>query len=306
MVHKKYFMKNKIKIVFIGSVLFSKYMLETLQRIKFLEIVVVITKKRKKIKSDYCDLKSSAKKYNLRTYYVHDINSKNSFNILKKANADYIFCFGWSQLLNKRSIKTAKKFVIGYHPSDLPTNRGRHPIIWALSLGLKKTASCFFKINERADDGKILSKEFVKISSKDKAETLYLKLIRTAKSQIKKLVYDLHKKKLKKIIIRKSSKNFWRKRKYEDGKIDWRMSAESIYNLIRALSKPYDGAHFIHKNEEFKVFESKVIRMAKENIEPGKILSANSGYLMVKCGLQALQLKKIKSYKIFKKGDYLK
>ena len=29
--------------------------------------------------------------------------------------------------------------VIGYHPAELPKNRGRHPLIWALVLGLKKT-----------------------------------------------------------------------------------------------------------------------------------------------------------------------
>lgn len=34
--------------------------------------------------------------------------------------------------------------VLGYHPAKLPQNRGRHPLIWALALGLKKSASTFF------------------------------------------------------------------------------------------------------------------------------------------------------------------
>jgi len=34
--------------------------------------------------------------------------------------------------------------VVGFHPAALPANRGRHPLIWALFLGLKKTASTFF------------------------------------------------------------------------------------------------------------------------------------------------------------------
>ena len=34
--------------------------------------------------------------------------------------------------------------VLGFHPSELPKNRGRHPLIWALALGLKKSASTFF------------------------------------------------------------------------------------------------------------------------------------------------------------------
>ena len=45
-------MKKKIKIAFIGSVLFSRHLLDSLIKIKFIEIVVVITKKRKKIRKN--------------------------------------------------------------------------------------------------------------------------------------------------------------------------------------------------------------------------------------------------------------
>ncbi len=300
-------MQKKIKIAFIGSVLFSRYLLDSLIKIKFIEIAAVITKKRKKLKSDFCDLSKISKINGLKAYYVNNINSKQSFNILRDADVDYIFCFGWSQLLSKKILNTAKNFAIGYHPSDLPANRGRHPIIWALSLGLKRTSSCFFKLNVKADDGTILSKKNVKISSKDKAKTLYAKLIKVAKSQIRNLTFDLYKKKKLKIIKAKKAKNnFWRKRDYNDGKIDWRMSATSINNLVKALSKPYDGAHFTHKNTDFKVFNSKIIKFNKNNIEPGKILSVKKGNLLVKCGFQALLLNDFKSYKNFKNGEYLK
>jgi methionyl-tRNA formyltransferase len=39
--------------------------------------------------------------------------------------------------------------------------------------------------------------------------------------------------------------NTWRKRSSTDGKIDWRMSAQSIHNLVRGLTTPYVGAHFL-------------------------------------------------------------
>ena len=38
---------------------------------------------------------------------------------------------------------------------------------------------------------------------------------------------------------------------YEDGKIDWRMNASTVNNLVRALSKPYAGAHFSYKEKLF-------------------------------------------------------
>lgn len=45
----------------------------------------------------------------------------------------------------------------------------------------------------------------------------------------------------------------WRKRVSPDGKIDWRMSAKSIFNLVRGLTKPYIGAYFLEDGKEIKV-----------------------------------------------------
>ena len=47
--------------------------------------------------------------------------------------------------------------------------------------------------------------------------------------------------------------NFWRKRNYLDGRIDWRMSAKSIHNLVRGLTRPYLGAEFIYDANTIKV-----------------------------------------------------
>lgn len=35
-------------------------------------------------------------------------------------------------------IKKSRIGIIGYHPTKLPNNRGRHPLIWTLLLGLKE------------------------------------------------------------------------------------------------------------------------------------------------------------------------
>ena len=67
--------------------------------------------------------------------------------------------------------------VIGYHPAALPKNRGRHPLIWALVLGLKKTASSFFIMDERADSGDVISQEEIIINDDDDASSLYAKMI---------------------------------------------------------------------------------------------------------------------------------
>lgn len=66
-------------------------------------------------------------------------------NFISSLNPDIIYCFGWSKLLSPEIFCLAPKGVIGFHPTKLPHNRGRHPIIWSLVLGLEETASTFSK-----------------------------------------------------------------------------------------------------------------------------------------------------------------
>ena len=42
-------------------------------------------------------------------------------------------------------------------PVGAAANRGRHPLIWALALGLTETGSTYFLMDARADAGPILS-----------------------------------------------------------------------------------------------------------------------------------------------------
>jgi methionyl-tRNA formyltransferase len=67
---------------------------------------------------------------------------------------DVIFCFGWSKLLKQKLLKLAPLEVVGFQPAALHANRGRHPVLWALVLGLYKTASTFFFMEEGRDSVK--------------------------------------------------------------------------------------------------------------------------------------------------------
>ena len=99
--------------------------------------------------------------------------------------------------------------------------------------------------------------------------------------------------------------NFWRKRENKDGLIDWRMSSENIYNLIRGLTKPYIGAHFEYNGEEIKVWKSRISKTNKINFEPGKVLkTSKNGIITVKTGDGSIDL--VEHELIEKNLDYLK
>ena len=216
-----------MKILFIGSVQFSKEAL--LQSIKSsAEVVGVCTLSESSFNCDHCDLSPVAESYEIPVHYVKNINSSETLNWIKDKEPDIIFCFGWSRLLKNEILNVAPMGVVGFHPALLPQNRGRHPIIWALALGLSETGSTFFFMDEGADSGDILSQVEITIDSSEYASSLYQKVTQTALSQINDFILLLENRTYKRTVQDNTKANYWRKRGIKDGEIVWRMSANSM------------------------------------------------------------------------------
>ncbi len=266
-----------MKIFFIGNVSFSRAMLETVLSCPDAEVVGVATKSASNFNADHSDISDLARDHDIPYKYVKDVNALHIIEWIKELNPDILFCFGWSSLIKAPLLRLARLGVIGYHPAKLPKNRGRHPIIWALALGLEETASTFFKMDEGADSGDILSQNIISISSEDDAHSIYGKIITEAKNQVLAFLPLL----ISGTAIWEKQEetlaNTWRKRGVKDGEIDFRMNSGTIFNLVRALTIPYVGAHVSSNGVEIKVWKTKIGKPTQPNIEPGKVLEIGDG-----------------------------
>ena len=293
-----------MRIILIGAVEFSLSMLEHLHALNAC-IVGVCTLPQSKFNADHVDLAQFSKLHGIPYLYVEDINSPTTLKWIRQKSPDIIFCFGWSFLIKQELLKLPPMGILGFHPAALPLNRGRHPIIWALALGLSRTASTFFFMDEGADSGDIVSQRAVEISSEDDARALYNKITEIAKLQITELLPKLADKSFFPVSQDSSLANYWRKRQSEDGKIDWRMSADAINNLVRALTSPYCGAHFYFNNIEIKVWKVELVSNVVENVEPGKVLATKGMHPIIKCGVGALKLLSMSPNICLLEGEYL-
>ena len=164
-----------MRIIFIGCVKSSAILLKELVNSKA-DIVAVITKSTSFVNADFEDLSLICEENNIEYKYVNNINDSDSIKFIKDKQPDIIYCFGWSQIIKKEILQIPTKGVVGFHPTKLPHNRGRHPIIWAIALGLEETASTFFMMDEGADTGAIISQEPIKIAYEDDAQNVYDKI----------------------------------------------------------------------------------------------------------------------------------
>lgn len=278
-----------MRIIFIGAVEFSRRALERLLAMNA-EVIGVCTLQESKFNADHVDLSAVCEAHAIPWIYAEDINSAETLEWIQGKLPDVIFCFGWSRLLKQNLLKLAPLGVVGFHPAALPANRGRHPLIWALVLGLGKSASTFFFMDAGADSGDILSQREIIIDDNDDARSLYDKMIDCALDQIEEFVPQLTTGTYQRHKQNPQLANIWRKRSSADGKIDWRMSAHSIHNLVRGLAKPYVGAHFMVDEQEIKVWKTAVVGYAPRNIEPGKVWMLKGSKPVVKCGDDAICL----------------
>ncbi|WP_028862339.1 formyltransferase family protein [Psychromonas aquimarina] len=296
-----------MKIGFIGCVESSLLALNTLVNMDNIEVSAVITRKESAVNSDFVDLSQVCIENKIPYFYEDPNDREASIDFFKKFKLDVIYCFGWSYLLRKELLDLPVCGVIGFHPAKLPMNRGRHPIIWTLALGLDETASTFFKMDEGADSGPILSQELIAITTEDNATSLYKKVLAVANKQIINFTNDLSSGTAVFNPQDDKKATYWRKRSRKDGLIDWRMSAVSIHNLIRALAPPYPGAEFSWNGELVPVISSSIaVDSYAQNIEPGKVLSKKRNSILVKCAEKnAIWIHNLDEQELPDKGEYL-
>lgn len=264
-----------MKILYIGCVTSSYEFLRSIVENTEAEIVGVITKMKSTYNADHYSLHAFCEEKKIS--WINYKDNEQMIEYIQSKQPDIIYCFGWSQLLPKEVYTLPRLGAVGYHPTLLPKNRGRHPIIWTIALGLKETGSTFFKLTELPDAGDILNQKKLKLDEFENAYSLYRKLITLGKSQVIEMTNMLMTNSIVPIKQNESEATTWRKRSKRDGLIDWRMDAQTILRLINALTKPYVGAHFEFNDQDIIVWEAEILNDRDvTDVEPGKVISVGS------------------------------
>lgn len=299
--------RSPIRAFFIGCVGSSDVALETLLADPVIQMLGVLTLSDRKINADYIDISVRARADDVPVYLADQTTNADLAKLLSDLQPDVVFVIGWSRLLGREILEIPRMGTVGYHPARLPENRGRHPLIWAIALGLEETASSFFLLDEGIDSGPILSQVTLPIARTDHAGDLYAKALDAIPKQLKEVTAQLQCGLQGLKAQDHSTATYWRKRSRSDGRIDWRMTASSIYDLVRALAPPYPGAEFTVGDQTVTLWQCEIVEnCVPNNAEPGKVLSIENGHLLVKAGVGAVRILATSGLPAsLNQGDYL-
>ena len=80
--------------------------------------------------------------------------------------------------------------------------------------------------------------------------------------------------------------------KKSDGLLDWRESAVSLCNRIRAFN-PWPGTYTQLQAQTLRVWKARPVEISSESLPPGSLLHHGSGTAVVACGVGFLRLEEV-------------
>lgn len=247
-----------LKVVFMGSPLFSVPVLEELN--KNVNVVGVVTAPdayvgRKKVLT-MCPVKEKAVGLGLKVY--SPIKLRSDFEFIKELNPDMIITCAYGQILSEEILNIPKLGCFNLHGSLLPKYRGGAPIHYALLNGDEKTGITLMYMDKGMDSGDTIAKEEIIIEENDNIESLTNKLSIIASKMIIKYLpslidgtnnrvkQDINKVTFSPIITR------------EDEHLDFNVTAKEIFNRYRMLS-PNPLPNIKIDDIEYKIAECKIV-----------------------------------------------
>jgi methionyl-tRNA formyltransferase len=224
-----------------------------------------------------------------------NINAPEVYEQVRDWQPDLLFVVGLSQLVKPELLALPRRACVGFHPTHLPKGRGRAPVAW-LALDGASGAATFFEMDDGADSGPILAQEPFPVTGDDYAEDV----VRNIESAIDRALDRW----LPKLLTGEwnpapqddGQATYFAKRGPEDGLIDWGDSAERIYALIRAASRPHPGAYTYFRRRKAIIWRAEVERNIPFRGVVGRVLTVDPARgALVQCGEGLLWLTEVEA-----------
>ncbi|MBK0017687.1 bifunctional UDP-4-amino-4-deoxy-L-arabinose formyltransferase/UDP-glucuronic acid oxidase ArnA [Kosakonia cowanii] len=220
-------------------------------------------------------------------YAPDDVNHPLWVDRIAEMKPDVIFSFYYRNLLGEAILNSARIGAFNLHGSLLPAYRGRAPLNWVLVNGETQTGVTLHRMISRADAGAIIAQQAVEIADADDALSLHRKLTESAKHLLEGALPTLKSGTFSETAQDESKASYVGRRTPEDGRLEWEKPAQTLHNLVRAVSDPWPGAFSFVGTHKFIVWKSRV----RSDVAParaGTVISVAP--LIIACGEGALEV----------------
>lgn len=246
----------------------------------------------------YEDLVEPARARGLDVYSAkyYSLKSDEDREALLPMGLDLLLVMGWQRLIPDWFLESLNIGAFGMHGSSkhLPWGRGRSPMNWSLIQNKTAFFTHLFRYKPGVDDGDVVGYQAFDITEHDTALTLHYKntvsMIKLAGAMVPRLMeggvsFESQ---------REEGATYYPKRSPEDGLIFWEDATLDVYNLIRAVTRPFAGAFtFLDDDPGARITIWRAIpfdgQIRYDDAAPGEIVEVFAeGHFVVKTGTTTL------------------
>ena len=272
-----------MKLVFMGTPDFAVPCLEELIKAGH-EIVGVFTQPdkpvgRKRVMTPP-PVKVCAEKNGITVYQPDSVRTEECLSLMKELNPDCVVVVAYGKIIPSEMLKLPKLGFVNVHGSLLPKYRGAAPIQWSIIDGEKKTGVTTMQMDDGIDTGDMLEVSETEIGENETAGELFDRLAEMGGKLIVSTLSKLEKGELTPIPQDHEKSNYAKIISKEMALIDFNMSAENVFNLIRGFN-PWPIAYTIIGDKRLKVFAAE--KIGSVNGKSGEVVSSD-GTLTVAFG----------------------
>lgn len=226
------------------------------------------------------DLAAFSRSREIPCHVTSDINAPETLLWLAAREPDVVVS-SWPRLIAAPLLGIAKIATVGTHPTDLPANRGRHPLHWSLVLGLPRVVLSFFRMDAGMDSGDILLKIPLDIPASADIGSLLAQVNDAAYQGLRQLLPMLENAPALGERQDGSRANTWRARTPHDSLLDFRMTALAIARTAASYAPPYPCAKLVFERHLIDIPRAEPAATPDARHEPGRILARPPGRLEV-------------------------
>jgi len=200
---------------------------------------------------------------------------------INKISPDINIVVAYGQIIPASIIYLPRFKSINVHFSLLPKYRGAAPVQWAILNGEKKTGVTIFELNEKMDEGDILTAEETDILERENALQLETRLAQTGSFLLLETLAGIQD--IRPVPQDHAQASFAPRLKKEQGRIDWTKDALSLDRMVRAFT-PWPAAFTFFKGQRIIIHAGRGSAESGPCGLPGQVLETKKDGIAVCCG----------------------
>ncbi|MBW4438736.1 MAG: hypothetical protein KME04_16465 [Pleurocapsa minor GSE-CHR-MK-17-07R] len=211
-------------------------------------------------------------------------------------SVDLMFMVSWRYLVPDTIYSRARLGAFVFHDSLLPAYRGFAPTVWAIVNGEDHTGVSMFHIAGGVDSGDLVHQHRVEIGPDDTITNVIERVTLAYLHTLEHVLPAVLEGKAASLPQDHSLATYTCKRIPDDNRIDWSQSANTIYNLIRGVTRPYTGAFTHFQGQKLTIWTASLLRDFPRyvGIIPGRVIEIRAGEgVVVLAGTGALLLHEV-------------